>query len=298
MVIGHTRRHGSVRERCFRVCAVKLCYFTVSVINNVVSRYSDGPVVSPSDDEEDNEFYDCVTEGSGGGGERTEDSSFILNIPVVSSGHRRNSSDSSDAEDQPDAESTKQALFLTHSKQSADGQSQGQGDSNFLEMSRGANQRVRRQRVPDKPNLPLNLWSIMKNCIGKDLSKIPMPVNFSEPLSMLQRLTEDYEYAEILDVAAKCSDPCEQLAHVAAFTVSSYSTTANRTGKPFNPLLGETYECDRTDDLGWRSISEQVSHHPPMVAQYCEGRAWRCWQEFTMTSKFRGKYLQVNKSPF
>lgn len=39
----------------------------------------------------------------------------------------------------------------------------------------------------------------MKNCIGKELSKIPMPVNFSEPLSMLQRLTEDYEYADILD---------------------------------------------------------------------------------------------------
>jgi len=39
----------------------------------------------------------------------------------------------------------------------------------------------------------------MKNCIGKELSKIPMPVNFSEPLSMLQRLTEDYEYASILD---------------------------------------------------------------------------------------------------
>lgn len=38
----------------------------------------------------------------------------------------------------------------------------------------------------------------------------------------------------------------------------------------------------------------KVSHHPPMVAQYCEGAAgWRCWQEFTMTSKFRGKYLQI-----
>jgi hypothetical protein len=37
----------------------------------------------------------------------------------------------------------------------------------------------------------------------------------------------------------------------------------------------------------------QVSHHPPMVAQYCEGRDWQCWQEFTMASKFRGKYLQV-----
>ena len=66
-----------------------------------------------------------------------------------------------------------------------------------------------------------------------------------------------------------------------------------RTGKPFNPLLGETFECDRMDDLGWRCLNEQVSHHPPMAAQYCEGRGWKCWQEFTMSSKFRGKYLQV-----
>lgn len=151
----------------------------------------------------------------------------------------------------------------------------------------------RRSSVPFKPNYPLNLWSFMKNCIGKELSKIPMPVNFNEPLSLLQRLTEDYEYANLLDIAAKCTDPCEQVAYVAAFTISSYSTTANRTGKPFNPLLGETYECDRVDDLGWRVIAEQVSHHPPMAALQCEGNDWTCWQEFTMTSKFRGKYLQI-----
>lgn len=36
--------------------------------------------------------------------------------------------------------------------------------------------RQRRARIPDKPNYYLNLWSIMKNCIGKELSKIPMPV--------------------------------------------------------------------------------------------------------------------------
>lgn len=97
--------------------------------------------------------------------------------------------------------------------------------------------------------------------------------------------------------AAECTDSYEQMAFVAAFTVSSYATTAARTGKPFNPLLGETYECDRTDDLGWRAISEQVSHHPPMLAQHCEGKKWRCWQEFTMASKFRGKYLQVKCLP-
>ena len=37
----------------------------------------------------------------------------------------------------------------------------------------------RRSRIPDKPNYSLNLWSIMKNCIGKELSKIPMPVSLS-----------------------------------------------------------------------------------------------------------------------
>ena len=84
-------------------------------------------------------------------------------------------------------------------------------------------------------------------------------VNFSEPLSMLQRLTEDFEYSYLLDRAAECDDPCEQMCYVAAFTVSAYATTSQRSGKPFNPLLGETYECDRRDDYGWRAVSEQVS---------------------------------------
>nr|XP_022340468.1 oxysterol-binding protein 1-like isoform X1 [Crassostrea virginica] len=153
--------------------------------------------------------------------------------------------------------------------------------------------RVRRAVIPPKPNYSLNLWSIMKNCIGKDLSKIPMPVNFSEPLSMLQRLTEEFEYADCLDRAAACEDSAEQLVHVAAFTISAYATTTNRTTKPFNPLLGETYECDRTEDLGWKSFAEQVSHHPPTASQYTEGNGWTMWQEFTMGSKFRGKYLQI-----
>lgn len=154
--------------------------------------------------------------------------------------------------------------------------------------------KVRRSEILPRPNASLNLWSIMKNCIGKDLSKIPLPVNFSEPLSMLQRVTEELEYSDLLDSAAQCDDQWEQMAYIAAFTVSSYSTTANRTNKPFNPLLGETYECDRLDDYGWRSLSEQVSHHPPGFATHVESlKDWTFSQEFTMSSKFRGQYLQV-----
>ena len=127
------------------------------------------------------------------------------------------------------------------------------------------------------------------------MSRIPIPVNFSEPLSMLQRITEDFEYSDILDKAAQCEDNCEQLAYVAAFTVSAFGATAIRTGKPFNPLLGETFELDRSDDKGFKLITEQVSHHPPMLAQHCEDidGHWKSWQEFTMRSKFKGKYLEV-----
>uniref|UniRef100_A0A7N9AQY5 Oxysterol-binding protein n=1 Tax=Mastacembelus armatus TaxID=205130 RepID=A0A7N9AQY5_9TELE len=152
----------------------------------------------------------------------------------------------------------------------------------------------RRTRIPDKPNYSLNLWSIMKNCIGKELSKIPMPVNFNEPISMLQRLSEDLEYHELLDKAAKCQSSLEQMCYVAAFSVSSYSTTVYRTGKPFNPLLGETYELDRQRESGYRSLCEQVSHHPPAAAHHViSDRGWTLRQEITVASKFRGKYLSI-----
>uniref|UniRef100_A0AAY4B2A1 Oxysterol-binding protein n=1 Tax=Denticeps clupeoides TaxID=299321 RepID=A0AAY4B2A1_9TELE len=162
-------------------------------------------------------------------------------------------------------------------------------DSNHVQMPKG-----HRNRIPDKPNYSLNLWSIMKNCIGKELSKIPMPVNFNEPLSMLQRLTEDLEYSELLDRAAQCTSSQEQLCLVAAFSVSSYSTTVHRTAKPFNPLLGETYELDRLEEYGYRSVCEQVSHHPPAAAHYVTSqRGWSLWQDITIDSKFRGKYLSI-----
>ena len=160
--------------------------------------------------------------------------------------------------------------------------------------------RIYRTKIPDKPNYSLNLWSIIKNSIGQDLSKIPMPVNFNEPLSFLQRIGEDLEYSFLLGTAAKCESSQEQMAYIVAFSVSTYANTLYRTGKPFNPLLGETYECDRRDDLGFRMICEQVSHHPPIAAIHVDSAdvgpnsGWTYWSEISLESKFRGKYLDVN----
>lgn len=57
----------------------------------------------------------------------------------------------------------------------------------------------------------------------------------------------------------QCGDPGVAVqVYVAAFAVSAYASTFYRAGsKPFNPVLGETYECVRPD-RGFRFISEQV----------------------------------------
>lgn len=164
----------------------------------------------------------------------------------------------------------------------------------------------------------MSLWNILRNNIGKDLSKVSMPVQLNEPLNTLQRLCEELEYSSLLDQASRMADPCERMVptqgrlflprfclsfchpgsplggsrmlehyiktpdfacnrllspspgfftpvalclpqvYIAAFAVSAYSSTYHRAGcKPFNPVLGETYECERPD-RGFRFISEQV----------------------------------------
>ncbi|ROL46743.1 Oxysterol-binding protein-related protein 1 [Anabarilius grahami] len=116
----------------------------------------------------------------------------------------------------------------------------------------------------------INMWSVLKKCIGMELSKITMPVMFNEPLSFLQRLTEYMEHTYLIHKANTSQDSIHRMKCVAAFAVSAVASQWERTGKPFNPLLGETYELLR-EDLGFRWISEQVSHHPPVSAFHAEG---------------------------
>ncbi|KAK9410763.1 oxysterol-binding protein-related protein 6 [Crotalus adamanteus] len=144
---------------------------------------------------------------------------------------------------------------------------------------------------PDTSNI--NLWNILRNNIGKDLSKVSMPVELNEPLNTLQHLCEELEYSELLDKAAESDDPYERMALIAAFATSGYASTYYRAGsKPFNPLLGETYECIR-EDKGFRFFSEQVSHHPPISACHCESKNFVFWQDIRWKNKFWGKSMEI-----
>ncbi|XP_016008080.1 oxysterol-binding protein-related protein 6 isoform X10 [Rousettus aegyptiacus] len=163
------------------------------------------------------------------------------------------------------------------------------------ELTGGAFRNGRRTRLPapcpDTSNI--NLWNILRNNIGKDLSKVSMPVELNEPLNTLQHLCEEMEYSELLDKASETDDPYERMVLIAAFAVSGYCSTYFRAGsKPFNPVLGETYECIR-EDKGFRFFSEQVSHHPPISACHCESKNFVFWQDIRWKNKFWGKSMEI-----
>ncbi|XP_054477087.1 oxysterol-binding protein-related protein 3 isoform X3 [Anoplopoma fimbria] len=146
---------------------------------------------------------------------------------------------------------------------------------------------------PSPNNSTISLWNILRNNIGKDLSKVAMPVQLNEPLNTLQRLCEELEYSELLDRAAHTQDPFERMVYIATFVVSGYASSYYRTGgKPFNPVLGETYECDRPDK-GLRFVAEQVSHHPPVSACHAESKNFIFWQDVRCKNKFWGKSMEI-----
>ena len=61
----------------------------------------------------------------------------------------------------------------------------------------------RRKKLPDpvEKEKGVSLWSMIKDNIGKDLTKVCLPVYFNEPLSSLQKCFEDLEYSYLLDRA-------------------------------------------------------------------------------------------------
>lgn len=129
--------------------------------------------------------------------------------------------------------------------------------------------------------------------IGKDMTKMTLPVTFNEPTSLLYRCGEDMEYADLLDLAADRTDSIERLLYVAAFAASEYASTIGRVAKPFNPLLGETFEYARPDK-NYRFFIEQVSHHPPVGAAFAESPKWTYYGESSVRSKFYGRSFDIN----
>jgi hypothetical protein len=161
-----------------------------------------------------------------------------------------------------------------------------------------------RTKLPAKTSSLENVsfLSILRNSIGKDLSDITLPIEMNEPISLLQKQCEELEYSNLLEAAAKISNDEERICLVAAFFVSTFASSLHRSArKPFNPMLGETYEyvCPNRK---LRFVSEKVSHHPhPLIASHAESDTFIYFQESLLTTNVGLKTMEMvfftNSSP-
>lgn len=157
----------------------------------------------------------------------------------------------------------------------------------------------RRKTIKPAAVMPPSLIGFLRKNVGKDLSTISMPVSANEPTSLLQRTAEQLEYASLLDVACEEKLPVQRLLRVAAFAVSGFSNCRAKERairKPFNPMLGETYELIRGDNEvpgGFRFIAEKVCHRPVRIACHADSKNWSFTQNPAPIQKFWGKSAEL-----
>ncbi|GAM85809.1 hypothetical protein ANO11243_038170 [Dothideomycetidae sp. 11243] len=160
--------------------------------------------------------------------------------------------------------------------------------------------------LPPRQPPPSIIGFLRKNA-GKDLSTVAMPVTANEPTSLLQRLAEPLENAHLLTQASALageSNSLERLVLIAAFAISTFSSNRVKeraVRKPFNPMLGETFELVRHEKdqealPTYRFVAEKVSHHPVRMAWQANSLSgkWSLAQSPRPVQKFWGKSVELN----
>jgi hypothetical protein len=101
---------------------------------------------------------------------------------------------------------------------------------------------------------------LTKGILSSGTISISLPIRIFEPRSMLERYADWWCYAPIyLKKAGQSKDKIEAFKQVITFTLSSMFLSTGQM-KPFNPLLGETFEGEFEDKT--KIYMEHTSHTP------------------------------------
>ncbi|KAF5838590.1 hypothetical protein DUNSADRAFT_2574 [Dunaliella salina] len=105
-----------------------------------------------------------------------------------------------------------------------------------------------------------------------DLLSTPFPVKMFEPRSYLEKLADPWGVEpRLLKEAASTPDAARRMALVMAHFIAGIHVAFEKWQKPFNPILGETWQA-KLEPEEITIAMEQISHHPPISAFYMEGQ--------------------------
>jgi hypothetical protein len=117
-----------------------------------------------------------------------------------------------------------------------------------------------------KGMLKLMIKQITANILkGKSIMTMSLPVEIFGTESLLEGVVRCLGFVpKYMHQAVQTNDPVEQIKNVAAAFMFIFACHP-RFGKPFNPILGETFQ----GEIGGIPVFvEQISHHPPISAFY------------------------------
>jgi len=96
----------------------------------------------------------------------------------------------------------------------------------------------------------------------RSIVNVSLPVYLFESRSYLERIIDNWCLVpHYMNKAAEATDPLDRFKNVVSMLVAGLHNTCTQM-KPFNPILGETFEA--TFDDGSQIFLEQSSHHPPV----------------------------------
>ena len=118
---------------------------------------------------------------------------------------------------------------------------------------------------------------------GRGIVGVSLPIRVFEPRSTIERIVDWWAYIPLYihkAVAAKTIK--ERMKVIVTLTFSSLHASMSQ-WKPFNPILGETYEGSFVD--GSKIYCEHISHHPPITAFYVKGDGYKFYGSFEYLAK-------------
>lgn len=106
---------------------------------------------------------------------------------------------------------------------------------------------------------------------GKGVVAVSLPVRIFEKRSTIERMCDLWSTGPIfLLEAARSEDPIERFKKCITFFISGLHSTVEMR-KPFNPIIGETFEAYWPDNS--KIYLEHISHHPPISSFLVEHHA-------------------------
>ena len=141
-----------------------------------------------------------------------------------------------------------------------------------------------RKALKNPLKFPPNLIKEMVTNLTQN--KSALPVYFNEPLSMLQKQCEKFYYIDLLNKASEEPKQEMRLCYIASFIIGEIFLNNGRTLKPFNPIIGETYEYFK-NDINFRYHAEQVSHKPPVTAYVGENPNFELYGDTLGNTSFK-----------